>query len=57
MRFYDEDGIVSGAGIVRARENGFVPSVTTILDVLAKPGVEYWKRSTLMDVCYSIFYI
>ena len=35
-----------------ARKLGLVPSVTSILDLLAKPGLEKWKQGLLMDFIY-----
>ena len=52
--WYDTDGnsqytIVGANGKTRnttlrdARKNGFVPSVTTVLNIAAKPALENWK--------------
>jgi hypothetical protein len=32
-----------------ARENGWVPSVTTVLKMLSKPSLEYWKTTQLIE--------
>lgn len=50
MRWYDKDAnVVEGATLREARANHYYPSVTSILDVIAKPGVEIWKQNILID--------
>ena len=41
------------ANVKDARELGLVPSVTTILDVLSKPGLDIWKQNILMQHVYT----
>lgn len=38
------------------RKNNWVPSVTTILQVVAKPGLDRWKREQLLDAAVNIEY-
>lgn len=50
MRWYDRDGtVVDGATLREARANHYYPSVTSILEVISKPGVEVWKRNIIID--------
>ena len=53
MRFYDDDGRTTKGGLASARKVGGKPSVTTILDVLAKPGVEFWKQNLLLETAFD----
>lgn len=42
--WYRTDGsLVDGADLRQARKEGLIPSVTTILDILDKPGLTQWK--------------
>ena len=54
MHWYDREGnpqhyVPSKNGKLRAstlrdaRKNGWMPSVTSVLDILAKPGLDQWK--------------
>jgi hypothetical protein len=53
-RFYDHDGrIVAGAGLGKARRDHLYPSVTSLLGVIAKPGLEFWKRDLLISGCFD----
>ena len=58
--FYDDKGnpkhrIVGSNGVERdsnigdARKRGWTSSVTTIINVLAKPGLDFWKTEQLLD--------
>lgn len=49
MRWYNGDAKVVEATLTEARANHYYPSVTTILDVINKPGVEIWKRDIVID--------
>lgn len=49
MRWYTDTATVVEATLREARANHYYPSVTTILDVINKPGVEIWKRNIVID--------
>jgi len=36
-----------------ARKEGYVPSVTTIISQLSKPGLDIWKLNKLLDACWA----
>lgn len=36
-----------------AKKEGFVPSVTSILNIPAKPGLERWKQNQLLEAAWS----
>ena len=62
MHFYTKDGktayeVQTSDGkktrpttVRDARKNGWVPSVTTVISQIAKPGLDYWKQTQLLDV-------
>lgn len=50
-RFYDDDASYVDVGLKEARENGYYPSVTSILGVVDKPGVNNWLIRVMKDVC------
>ncbi len=66
MHFYDKDGKPAyevpnrSAGGMRpttitdARKHGYVASVTTIMGQLDKPGLEYWKRTQLIEALKTL---
>ena len=47
-------GALRGTDLRDARKQGLVPSVTTVLSVLAKPALETWKvkQGILPDQCW-----
>jgi hypothetical protein len=49
VRWYDSNATVVEATLREARANHYYPSVTTVLDVINKPGVEIWKRNIVID--------
>lgn len=63
--FYDTDGspqysVTAKNGEQRpstlrdCRKNGWVPSVTTILGVIAKPGLDAWKQNQTIDAALTL---
>lgn len=66
MHFYDKDGKPAyevpnrSAGGMRpttitdARKHGYVASVTTIMGQLDKPGLDYWKRTQLIEALKTL---
>lgn len=36
-----------------AKKEGFVPSVTSILNIPAKPGLDRWKQNQILDAAYA----
>jgi hypothetical protein len=49
VRWYDGEAKIVEATLTEARASHYYPSVTTILDVINKPGVEIWKQNILID--------
>ena len=48
--WYDDKGKQHyGAGLKEARENGYLPSVTTILKTIASPGLEQYKQNQMFE--------
>lgn len=50
-----KNGNMREANLADARKLGLIPSVTSIIDVLAKPGLDKWKQGLLMDAVYEHF--
>ena len=49
--WYTKDGKPAyGANMTQARKDGLLPSVTSILQVIAKPGLDAWKMNELISV-------
>jgi hypothetical protein len=42
-----------GAGLREARKQDLVPSVTSIIGLLDKPGVNVWKVNTMLECAYT----
>jgi len=50
MRFYDRSGkLVEGATVRDAKRDGLFKSVSTVLDIIRKPGVEYWREDLVIQ--------
>jgi hypothetical protein len=53
--FYTKDGVPAyDADLRKARKEGFLPSVTTILKLLAQPGLEVWKQNNLLQSALTL---
>ena len=54
-RFYDKNGNPQwDAGLREARKFDYLPSHTSILNVLAKPGLEAWKQNRVLKTCFKM---
>lgn len=48
--WYSKEGKPAyGAGMVQARKEGLLPSVTSILQVIGKPGLDAWKQNQILE--------
>ena len=49
--WYTKDGKPAyGANMTQARKEGLLPSVTSILQIIGKPGLDAWKMNELISV-------
>lgn len=48
-----KNGKKRGTNIADARKNGWVPSVTTIMDVQSKPALIMWLQNQLIEACIN----
>ena len=46
-----KDGKERPTTLREARKEGWLPSVTTVMQVMAKPGLQRWKDERLIDAC------
>ena len=49
-----KDGTDRPTTLRDARKHGFLPSVTTIMSVMAKPGLESWKMNQMMMAALTL---
>jgi hypothetical protein len=65
MHWYDSDGnpqhfVPSKSGKLRAstlrdaRKHGWMPSVTSVLDIMAKPGLDQWKTNKAISAAITL---
>lgn len=54
MRWYDEEAIVREATLTTARKEHYYPPVTTVLDIISKPGVDIWKQNIIITEAMSL---
>lgn len=49
-----KNGVKRGTTLRDARKHGWVPSVTSVMDILAKPGLDRWKTNKAIEASISL---
>jgi hypothetical protein len=52
-RIIGKNGKERNSTIADCRKNSWYPSVTTVLDILAKPSLDRWKHNQIANACYA----